>query len=206
MASCLVDTKPLLEPVLTNFLTRKCLWKCCLQNVFRFVDASICYHTYKLLIFGYRSSNELQWFGMDERVAGLYSWLWPPVSELQSVTGEFPAQKASNAENVSIWWRHHVTKISGSYLFSFWKNIMIQFHSCFADTGASGDDIVMEKFDKSSCIIIYDKEYKIIMISLFFQDNQKYMQLSWFFSLFFPGFGCVYSYWGFYGDKWHKRT
>ena len=25
-----------------------------------------------------------------------------------SVTGEFPAQKASNAENVSIWWRHHV--------------------------------------------------------------------------------------------------
>ena len=24
------------------------------------------------------------------------------------VTGEFPAQRASNAENVSIWWRHHV--------------------------------------------------------------------------------------------------
>ena len=24
------------------------------------------------------------------------------------VTGEFPGQKASNAENVSIWWRHHV--------------------------------------------------------------------------------------------------
>ena len=24
------------------------------------------------------------------------------------VTGEFPAQKASNAENVSIWWRHRV--------------------------------------------------------------------------------------------------
>ena len=26
------------------------------------------------------------------------------------VTSEFPAQKASNAENVSIWWRHHVIK------------------------------------------------------------------------------------------------
>ena len=25
-----------------------------------------------------------------------------------SVTGEFPAQRASNTENVSIWWRHHV--------------------------------------------------------------------------------------------------
>ena len=24
------------------------------------------------------------------------------------VTGQFPAQMASNAENVSIWWRHHV--------------------------------------------------------------------------------------------------
>ena len=24
------------------------------------------------------------------------------------VTGEFPTQKASNAENVSIWWRHYV--------------------------------------------------------------------------------------------------
>ena len=23
------------------------------------------------------------------------------------VTGEFPAQRASNAENVSVWWRHH---------------------------------------------------------------------------------------------------
>ena len=25
-----------------------------------------------------------------------------------SVTGEFPAHRASNVENVSIWWRHHV--------------------------------------------------------------------------------------------------
>ena len=27
-------------------------------------------------------------------------------------TGEFPAQMASNAENVSIWWRHHDAMIS----------------------------------------------------------------------------------------------
>ena len=26
-------------------------------------------------------------------------------------TGEFPAQMASNAENVSIWWRHHVNNV-----------------------------------------------------------------------------------------------
>ena len=34
------------------------------------------------------------------RVTGLCVWNSP-------VTGEFPAQKASNAKNVSIWWRHH---------------------------------------------------------------------------------------------------
>ena len=28
-----------------------------------------------------------------------------------SVIGEFPAQRASNAENVSIWWRHHIVKL-----------------------------------------------------------------------------------------------
>ena len=30
------------------------------------------------------------------------------------VTGEFPAQRASNAENVSIWWRHHDSDITWS--------------------------------------------------------------------------------------------
>ena len=29
-------------------------------------------------------------------------------------TGEFPAQRASNAENVSIWWRHHGMEIISS--------------------------------------------------------------------------------------------
>ena len=32
---------------------------------------------------------------------------WPLCGELP-VAGEFPAQMASNAENVSIWWRYHV--------------------------------------------------------------------------------------------------
>ena len=27
-----------------------------------------------------------------------------------SVTGDFPAQRTSNAENVSIWWRHHLIR------------------------------------------------------------------------------------------------
>ena len=36
------------------------------------------------------------------RVTGLCAGISPE-------TGEFPAQKASNAENVSIWWRHHAS-------------------------------------------------------------------------------------------------
>ena len=32
---------------------------------------------------------------------------WPLCGEFP-VTGEFPTQRATNAENVSIWWRHHV--------------------------------------------------------------------------------------------------
>ena len=32
-------------------------------------------------------------------------------SKKSPATGEFPAQMASNAENVSIWWRHHVVVI-----------------------------------------------------------------------------------------------
>ena len=36
-------------------------------------------------------------------------------------TGEFPAQMASNAENVSIWWRHHATpKLTPGIYSSHW--------------------------------------------------------------------------------------
>ena len=39
-------------------------------------------------------------FTLKLRITGLCAGNSP-------VTGEFPAQMASNAENVSIWWRHH---------------------------------------------------------------------------------------------------
>ena len=35
---------------------------------------------------------------------------WPLCAGNSPVTGEFPAQMASNAENVSTQWRHHVCK------------------------------------------------------------------------------------------------
>ena len=50
------------------------------------------------------------------RVTGLYAGNSPG-------TGEFPAQMASNAENVSLWWRHHVSKICWPPSTSPWETI-----------------------------------------------------------------------------------
>ena len=60
---------------------------------------------------------------------GLFRRRWKKTSKLRvtglyagnsSVTGEFPAQMVSNAENVSIWWRHHggvsFSRIQTTYL------------------------------------------------------------------------------------------
>ena len=59
----------------------------------------------------------------------LFKHRWKKASKLHvnglcegnsTVTGEFPAQRASNAENVSIWWRNHETcAIFGCRWFSF---------------------------------------------------------------------------------------
>ena len=35
---------------------------------------------------------------------------WPVVYTDATVPNEFPAQRASNAENISIWWRHYDNK------------------------------------------------------------------------------------------------
>ena len=45
------------------------------------------------------------------RVTGFCTWSSP-------VTGEFPVQMASNTENVSIWWRHHVLGQRANWYFA----------------------------------------------------------------------------------------
>ena len=74
------------------------------------------------------------------------------------VTGEFPAKRASNAENVSIWWRHHDTEIAhnirtGIYhvllmfvkrMHSFdekWWNVSFAWFSAALFVGASNKNI-----------------------------------------------------------------
>ena len=64
--------------------------------------------------------------GADEkspklRVTGLCVWNSPG-------SGEFPAQRASNAENVSIWWRHHASWVNLYNLVRFFTaNILPQY-------------------------------------------------------------------------------
>ena len=44
-------------------------------------------------------------------------------------TGEFPAQMASNVENVSIWWRHHVNAFYWMKIIVHWlKFNLIQYY------------------------------------------------------------------------------
>ena len=48
----------------------------------------------------YSTAYSCTYQGKHQSSASL-AFVWP-------VTGEFPTQRASNAENNSIWWRHHV--------------------------------------------------------------------------------------------------
>ena len=45
------------------------------------------------------------------------------------VTGEFPAQMASNAENFSIWWRHHAARKTTWFLPVWWSINIISTHN-----------------------------------------------------------------------------
>ena len=63
------------------------------------------------------------------------------------VTGEFPAQRASYAENVSIWWRHHVVigpwaegrggriKALDGKTHKIWRTMMSMAYLCFLNPG-----------------------------------------------------------------------
>ena len=59
------------------------------------------------------------------------------------VTGEFPVQRASNAEKVSIWWRHHVHRNSNLVEILFYSH-------------SSCDEVIAIKFCKwhASCAVV----------------------------------------------------
>ena len=52
------------------------------------------------------------------------------------VTGEFPAQMASNAENVSILWRHHVWSLDGYHCHRDTMNLRFWIAQCISSSAA----------------------------------------------------------------------
>ena len=91
MAWCLCGTKPLSNP-----LQRR-------HNEHDSVSNHQCLYCLFSCLFRHRSKKISKL-----RVTGLCVGNSPG-------TGEFPTQKASNAENVSIWWSHHASDIWGHW-------------------------------------------------------------------------------------------
>ena len=56
-------------------------------------------------------------------------------------TGEFPAQIVSNAENVSIWWRHNVTQTN----ISIDEHILLTWVTCSMSVSISQESCVDDK-------------------------------------------------------------
>ena len=89
------------------------------------------------------------------RVTGLWEGNSP-------VTGEFPAQRASNAETVSIWWRHHIS-------FGPLTHATVSPHSMFY-TGSLAKLTLNVNHDLGKLGLI--SSYKINAMSALFSINQ----------------------------------
>ena len=75
----------------------------------------------------FRQSSKKIW---KLRVTGLCAWNSP-------VTGEFPAQRASDAENIFIWWRHHGKEITIINLTAFIMGLQYPHDDVFCRIWAS---------------------------------------------------------------------
>ena len=78
---------------------------------------------------------------------------WPLWGEFTG-TGEFPAQRASNAENVSIWWRHHgIARDEYRSLKRRGTDLYKRLVSFFID----GYWLYKQSFSLASCLVIGSK-------------------------------------------------
>ena len=89
------------------------------------------------------------------------------------LTGEFPAQMASNAENVSIWWRHHVMKrfdgaeLKSERLFQYWPNFSPILAHCGSPRFTNTIELKlthMNEVNGKCAMIHYDLQYKLFIV------------------------------------------
>ena len=83
-------------------------------------------------------------------------------------TGEFPAQRAGNAENISIWWRHHVLYCSSLV---FWYRAESRFAPSQWETALHYNDVSLAErkhgistliLDSATCLQKYVSPFPII--------------------------------------------
>ena len=98
---------------------RKCIWKCRQENSVHFVLAPVCLAIWcNSLLWRHNGHDSVSNHQPHDCVLNLlFRRRSKETSKLRltglcvgnsPMTGEFPAQMASYAENVSIWWRYHV--------------------------------------------------------------------------------------------------
>ena len=70
-------------------------------------------------------------------------------------TGEFPAQTASNAENVSIWWRHHeyITWTNNEPAYCHHIASLSQSELTIDIDGRGRDDLIFQNWHIQSCML-----------------------------------------------------
>ena len=115
-----------------HFHSRKCMWKCRLRKDVHFVSASMWWDTGHVITQPHWVCSQLKHNHYNDVImsatasqitslTSVYSTDYSVadqrkhqssaslafVRDNSPATGEFPAQRASNAVNVSIWWRHH---------------------------------------------------------------------------------------------------
>ena len=92
-------------------------------------------------------------------------------------TGEFPAQMASNAENVSIWWRHHVIQVRNTiWLMSIavdkkvsnWDDILL-----FTSTHLYTISVFCNNHIRTHCLWLVENLWCIISMNSSYHPHRK---------------------------------
>ena len=90
---------------------------------------------------------------INENITAPRHW---PLGLTSSVTDEFPAQMASNAENDSIWWRHHVLGFVGLWQFPLISmRVRLTAVKRVKSCGCRNDIFYLPRFDKPMPYIIF---------------------------------------------------
>ena len=97
------------------------------------------------------------------------------------VTGEFPVQRASNAENVSIWWRHHGLELCTVH--------MLMPHFKYLMTSLPFKSLI--SYVPGSVLFVFQPFFYLFILFLFF--------VFLFFCLFVWVFLCFFFFFFFWG-------